>query len=170
MNEVETDNPSLADELLIVRHSGEIPEVALHGSLYYLTRAADGPGLELRAREIRALQAMVVERYREIIRRDLDPGNRDLGLYRGVMRASVNWRRLTCFCRKEGWVLEAYRREVAQALLVFLANEIAETRTGARSSAINCGSGELRDFARELGLAPADLPAGWLGLCPAPER
>jgi hypothetical protein len=38
----DSENPNLADELLIVRHSGEIPEVALHGSIFFLTREPNG--------------------------------------------------------------------------------------------------------------------------------
>lgn len=157
----------LTDELLMVRHSGEIPEVALHSSLYFLGRDPEGPGLKLDSRQIRALQAMVIERYREIIRRDLEPDNRDLGLYRGLARARVNWRRLLGFCRREGWASEVCRAETAALLLAFLGNEAAEVYSGARTSAVNCDPEELGDFARELGLAPADLPSGWAGLCKA---
>lgn len=166
MNAAEHDNPYLGDELLIVRHSGEIPEVALHGSLYYLTQDPQGPGIALDHPEVRMLKKMVVERYREIIRRDLEPANRDLGLYRGVARALANWRRLSDFCRKEGWPREAYRIEVAEALVAFLRNEVAEVRVGARTSAINCDCEAMRTFARGLGLGPEELPEGWSGLCP----
>ena len=37
----------LEEELLLVRHSGEIPEVALHASVHYLTEDPEGPGLVL---------------------------------------------------------------------------------------------------------------------------
>jgi hypothetical protein len=170
MSQAETDNPYLADELLIVRNSGEIPEVALHGSLYYLTQDPEGPGLELDHLEVRMLKNMVVERYREIIHRDLEPGNRDLSIYRGVARALANWRRLAGFCRKEGRPNEAYRLEVARALVAFLRNEVAEVRSCSRISAINCDCEGMLTFARELGLGPEELPEGWIGLCPDPRR
>jgi hypothetical protein len=169
MSALVSDNPELLEELLIVRHSGEIPEVALHGSLYYLTRDPEGPGLQLDRQEVRLLQKMVVERYREMIQRDLEPANRDLGSYRGMARARVNWQRLSSFCRREGWPTEAFRPEIAGALVIFLRNEVAEVGSCTRASAINCDCQELTAFARELGLEPKDLPAGWLGLCPAPR-
>jgi len=163
-------NPHLNDELLIVRHSGEIPEVALHGSLHYLTAAPDGPGLVLSAEEIGALKAMVVERYREIIGRDLDPANRDLPLYRGLARAAVNWRRLERFCRREGLATAPFRRETGAALRAILSQEAAEVAARRRQPSLNCQAKELAAFAAEVGLAPADLPPGWESLCPSGER
>lgn len=168
MPQAECDNPHLADELLIVRHSGEIPEVALHGSLYYLTRDPDGPGLVLSEAEIMALKGMVAERYREIIGRDLAPANRDRPLYRGVARAAVNWRRLEKFCAREGLAAEAWRREIRAALLAFLQTETAEVAAKKRRPSINCPARELRAFAAAVGLSPTDLPPGWEKLCPAP--
>ena len=165
MNAVEKDNPYLIDELLIVRHSGEIPEVALHGSLYYLTQDPEGPGLELGHLEVRMLKNMVVERYREIIHRDLEPANRDLGLYRGMVRAQVNWRRLSDFCRKEGMDLDEDRREIGRVLLGFIRREAEDVKTGHRRSSISGSSADLQAFALEVGLDPAKLPTGWERLC-----
>ncbi len=71
----------LEEELLLVRHSGEIPEVALHASVHYLTEDPEGPGLVLADEELRPLQEAALARYREIILRDLDAGNRDLSLF-----------------------------------------------------------------------------------------
>jgi hypothetical protein len=166
MAQVECDNPHLADELLIVRHSGEIPEVALHGSLYYLTSAPDGPGLVLEEAEILALKGMVVERYREIIGRDLEPANRDLSLYRGLARAAVNWRRLEKFCRREGLAVASLQEETGSALLAFLRAETRAVAQGQRRSSLNCPAEELAAFIAEVGLDPAALPPGWQGLCP----
>lgn len=166
MPQVVCENPHLSDELLIVRHSGEIPEVALHGSLYFLTSAPDGPALELSVSEIAALKAMVVERYREIIGRDLDPANRDRSLYRGLARAAVNWHRLERFCRREGLALEPWRAEARGALLAFVRQEAAEVAARLRSPSINCPVAELRQFAEAVGLDPAELPLGWELLCP----
>lgn len=170
MSQIEYENPHLGDELLIVRHSGEIPEVALHGSLYFLTRAPDGPALALSEAEIRALKGMVVERYREIIGRDLEPANRDRPYYRGLARAACNWRRLEKFCRREGVELDGFRREVGMALQVFLRLEAAEVATGRRNSSINCPAVEVRSFSAEVGLSQADMPSGWESLCPRPTR
>ncbi len=165
MNEAETDNPYLVDELLIVRHSGEIPEVALHGSLYYLTQDPEGPGLVLDPREIKALKSMVMERYREIIRRDLDPANRDKPLYRGLARAAVNWRRLVRFCRNEGLAVDGQRTVIGRDFLDFVRREAAEVAAGLRLSSINCSIAELRVLTTDLGLDPDNLPAAWEKLC-----
>jgi hypothetical protein len=170
MPQVARDNPHLTDELLIVRHSGEIPEVALHGSLYFLTRDPDGPALELAEAEIMALKRMVVERYREIIGRDLEPANRDRALYRGLARAAVNWRRLEKFCRREGLEAEDWRRETRVALLALVRREAAEVAAATRTSSINCPAEELRAFAQAVKLSPAALPPGWELLCPDSQR
>lgn len=164
MPQTEDNNPYLSDELLIVRHSGEIPEVALHGSLYFLTSAPDGPALELTAGEIKALKGMVVERYWEIIQRDLEPANRDRPLYRGLARAAINWQRLEKFCRREGLPVDELRRQTGLALQAFLREEAREVAAG-RASSINCPVGELAAFAAGAGLCPSDLPPGWQALC-----
>lgn len=165
MPQTECDNPHLADELLIVRHSGEIPEVALHGSLYYLTSDPDGPTLVLAEAEVKALKGMVVERYREIIQRDLEPSNRDRPFYRGLRRAAVNWRRLEKFCRREGLVVAELQEETGSALLAFLGVEILEVAAKTRQPSSDCQTEELRTFALGVGLNPADLPPGWHTLC-----
>lgn len=166
----EPDNPHLTDELLIVRHSGEIPEVALHGALHYLTCAPDGPALVLAEGEVRALKGMVVERYREIIGRDLEPANRDRPFYRGLARAAVNWQRLEKFCRSEGLAAEAWRRQTRAALLTIVQTEAMEAAAATRAPSINCSAEELRAFARAVKLNPADLPPGWESLCKGPHR
>ena len=70
----------IAEEAFMVLHSGEIPEIALHSSLYYLTEDPEGPGLILTAADILPLKQEVVKRYQEIILRDLEPKNRDKGI------------------------------------------------------------------------------------------
>jgi len=170
MPPAECDNPHLADELLIVRHSGEIPEVALHGSLHFLTSAPDGPTLVLAESEVKALKRMVVERYREIIQRDLEPANRDRPLYRGLARAAVNWRRLEKFCRREGLATADLRQETRMALLAIVQREAEEVAARKRAPSINCPFAELQIFAEEVGLTPTDLPPGWETLCPAAEQ
>lgn len=157
----------LEEEILLIRHSGEIPEVALHASLCYLTEEADGPGLVLDGEERVALHEAVRERYLEIILRDLDPGNRDLRLFRGMARASANWRRLTVFCRRAGLEETELRPRVIRGLCTFLAQETVEVGVGRRVSSINCCVEDLAGFARALGLDPATLPSGWQALCVA---
>lgn len=159
----------LEEELLILRHSGEIPEIALHSTLYYLCEDPEGPGLVLAAEERDSLLDMALVRAREIVLRDLDPANRDLGMYRGVKRSIDNWRRYLRFCERNGRDGRSFAGEVRRALLDFLIRELADVESGARRSCVNCSREELAAFARDLGLAPDQLPAGWQGLCPAGE-
>ena len=166
MAQADTDSSCFDDELLIVRHSGEIPEVALHGSLFFLAADPDGPGLKLSPDKILALKKMAVQRYQEIIARDLDPENRDQGIYRGLTRCIANWQRLALFCLKEDFWVEALRKETAKLLISFMKNEVNDVLRKKKSSSINCHQAELENFAAELDLQPEDLPTGWTELCP----
>ena len=158
MNETES---LLAEELLIVRHSGEIPEIAFHGSLYYLCEDPAGPRLTLGQRELDLLRQQVVARYREILLRDLSPENRDARIYRGLKRCIFNWGRLRKFCaRQEMKIEEALRLEIAEALRCFLRQETGEVRAGLRHSCLNCTREELDAFAREIGVLPEQMPEG----------
>lgn len=155
----------LSEEILLVRNSGEIPEVALHGSLYYLTLDPEGPGMNLTGADRALLEEQVEARYREIIQRDLTPENRDRPIYRGLTRAAANWRRLAGFCRKTARDASHHRRETANSLKEFLARELAEVRAGSRRSSVNCTAAFLADFAGELGLAVEEMEAGCKELC-----
>lgn len=155
-----TDRESLlAEELLLVRHSGEIPEIAFHGSLYYLCKDPAGPRLTLRQKELALLRQQVVARYRKILLRDLRPENRDARIYRGLKRCLCNWKRLGKFCARQGLGIEAtLRLEIAESLRCFLRQEADEVRAGLRQSCLNCAREELDAFVRELGLPPEQLP------------
>ena len=155
----------LEDELLIVRYSGEIPEVALHGSIYYLTKDPDGPRITLDARDLGQLKSAVVERYCEIIFRDLEPDNRDKGLFRGLARCVANWGRLSKFCQQEGRDVERIRSQVADALRRFLDRELRDVQSSSRTSCVNCSADELRQLAAYLYLSDDDLPDDWQCLC-----
>lgn len=156
----------LSEELLIVRNSGEIPEIAFHSALYYLSADPEGPKLRLAGEDIRQLEAQVVARYREIMLRDLDPANRDLRLYRGLRRCIYNWERLGKFCNRQGLPCdEGLRREITAALCAFLHNEAHEVREGLRPSSVNCTAAELAQLCEALALDAAQLPAGWQALC-----
>jgi len=158
------------DEVFMIFHSGEIPEVVLHSSIYYLTEDSDGPVLQLDVEDIIPLKQAVVERYRTIIRRDLESGNRDKRIYRGLARCCVNWQRLLTFCNREGIDSEAYRVETAGALKIFLQRESVDVKSGQRPSSINCSALEIENLAGSLGLAIANLPEGWRDLCPDEEK
>lgn len=155
----------LAEEILIVRHSGEIPEIAFHGSLYYLCEDPAGPQLTLTEKELDLLRRQVVARYREILLRDLSPENRDATIYRGLKRCIFNWERLGKFCGRQAMVIEDVRQEIAGALRCFLRQEADEVRAGLRRSCLNCTKEELDAFAREIGVLPEHLPEDIEKLC-----
>ena len=151
----------LAEELLIVRHSGESPEIAFHSSLYYLCEDPAGPQLTLSQKELDRLRQQAVARYREILLRDLNPENRDATIYRGLKRCIFNWERLGKFCvRQELEIETALRLEIAEALRCFLRQEADEVRAGLRQSCLNCTREELDAFAKEIGVLPEELPEG----------
>jgi len=156
----------LEEELIIVRNSGEIPEIALHASLYFLTEDEEGPRLALREDELQALYKAALARAREIVLRDLDPCNRDLRIYRGVARSLVNWQRLQKFCGRVNMQCPGFREQVAQALLAFLDNEQREVQAGMRLSSVNCSVRDLEAYCRGLSLEMSLLPANWVSLCP----
>lgn len=152
-----TDRQELLDnEWHIVRDSGEIPEVAYHSSLYYLTQDDNGPHLQLSDEEIDRLLAAARARYRDIILRDMIPVNRGKPFYRGLKRSMENWRRFTVFYQRYKVEYLSLQREAADALQTFLAAEIA---CGIFPSVwLNCSLQELLSFAHELGLLNHDLP------------
>jgi hypothetical protein len=156
----------LEEELVIVRNSGEIPEVALHASLYFLSEDPQGPRLKLREDELELLYAAALARAKEIVLRDLDPRNRDLRIYRGIARSLVNWQRLQKFCGRINRPCPEFRETVVPALLAFLENELQEVRTGGRKSSVNCSAKDLEAYCRELSVEKTLLPAGWSCLCP----
>jgi len=157
----------LEDELLIVRHSGEIPEIALHATLHYLQEDAEGPHLTLSDEELRSLQDAALERCREIVLRDLDPENRDRTIYRGIKRTLYNWKRMQDFCGRIGRRQDDFRDIVRKALVTFLRREVDDVVAGGRSSCINCTAGDLVEFARKLDCNTDRFPSGWQDLCTA---
>ena len=165
-----TKDALLAEEELIVRHAGEIPEIVFHSALHYLTRDQEGPALALDAADIRRLEEQVIARYREILLRDLDPANRDLRIYRGIRRCIFNWERLDKFLARQGRPdPPGLREEVAHRLGAFLHNEELERREGVRSAAINCTAAELEAFCRQLDVTQ-ELPLAWQEFCSASEE
>jgi len=158
----------IENEWYVVRHSGEMPEVALHASIHFLTEANDGPRLSLAGHHLRELQAAALERYREIILRDLLLENRDTAIYRGVKRSIINYQRCQRFCRRQELAMPpGFSEEVAATLQVFLAGEVAEVTAGLRECSINCSLHELELFAAVVGLSAASLPRGLAAICPA---
>ncbi|MCF6291313.1 MAG: hypothetical protein L3J03_10010 [Desulfobacterales bacterium] len=156
----------LEEETLIIRHGGEIPEIAFHGSLYYLCHDPEGPGLTLTEIDLEPLKQAVIARYCEIIHRDLEPDNRDKSIYRGLARCLANWQRLRTFLTRHQLMLPAdLRADTARALASFLGREHRDVTSGRRKPCINCSAVELHGFVQLLGLDPAELPPGWRDLC-----
>ena len=71
----------LENEWFVVRHSGEIPEIAFHSSVFFLTEASDGPKLPHSEVDFTFLREAARERFREIILRDILPENRTATFY-----------------------------------------------------------------------------------------
>ncbi len=157
----------LDEELLLVRHSGEIPEVALHASLYYLEKDNDGPKIVVATQELQLLNKAVQERYEEMIMRDLTIANRDLSLFRGLRRAEENWRRYAQFCRKVGFDYSLFRQEAGLALIDYLQVELDEVAVKKRKPSINCAKKIVCALAKGLALRPEAFPQGWETLCSA---
>jgi len=156
----------IEEEVFVVQHSGEIPEVTFHESLYYLTEDVEGPGLELNADDLLPLKQAVVKRYRAIILRDLEPGNRDKRIYRGLARCAANWQRLLKFCSRENMDLAPIQAETAKGLQAFLQQEMLDVESKKRSSCVNCSYTEIENLAKSLGIVSDDLPEGWQKVCP----
>lgn len=155
----------LDEEVIILRNSGEIPEIALHSTLYYLEEDENGPRISLREEELEILYEAALERARKIVLRDLDPDNRDLRMYRGPARSIVNWQRLQNFCRRINRETPGFDKIVSRALVSFLRREMKDVGAAVRVSSVNCSRRQMLSFVAELGLDADFLPAGWQALC-----
>lgn len=154
----------IQEELLIIRDSGEIPEIVFHSTLEYLTRDAEGPAMVLTEEELSALHEAVIARYLEIIHRDLTADNRSLSLFRGVERARVNWARLQRFCKRVQVDSAKYRADVSGALIAFMTLECNEKRAGKVSQSFNCSFVHFCDFISALQISSHQLPQDWQGI------
>ena len=156
----------LEEEWFIVRHSGEIPEIVFHSALFFLCEASDGPRLVLQPKQKQLLQQAALDRFREIILRDLQQANRKLPIYRGLARTIVNFQRYQKFCQRQQLDGSAFSKEIAAALLLFLVEECVTVRKGLRSPALNCSFPELSAFAAAVGLTGEPLMAILREICP----
>ena len=159
----------LENEWYAVRHSGEIPEIALCSALYYLVEDSSGPCLELSAAQYLKLVEAAELRFREIVLRDLLHANRGKRIYRGVKRTIVNWYRYENFCSRQKVDLTAFRHEVAAALLAFLTEGMVSAKRGRGDLLINCTFDELCTFAVRIGLSDSLLPDSVANICLKPE-
>ncbi|MCK9174823.1 MAG: hypothetical protein M0O96_06055 [Desulforhopalus sp.] len=136
------------DELFLVRDSGEMPEVGLHASLYWLERDEDGPQLRLNDEQKGRLVAAATARYEEIILRDILPENRSKRHCRGLQRSFCNWQRFLDFCVRWDVDLTEIRQQIKRALDSRLAVMVVEGEGESECSAV-----ELASFAQEFGAA-----------------
>lgn len=143
---------AIEDEWYIVRYSGETPEIAYNSAIYYLCRAQEGPHLSLDEEQVELLKNAAVDRYTEIVLRDLQHANCTKSIYRGIERSIINYRRFCMFCARQQLEVTRVRSQAAEALLLFLETEIKQLQNENRPSIINCTYIELQAFAVELGV------------------
>ncbi|MBC8317653.1 MAG: hypothetical protein H8E41_07075 [Desulfobulbaceae bacterium] len=155
----------LTDEALIIEESGEMPEVAYHGAIYYLTRDPDGPSLTLEQQDHLPLKKAVIQRYTTIMIRDLTHENRSKSLYRGLERCICNWQRLKLFSTRENMDISHVRQKTAQELVAFLKMESSDVGKGKYESCVNCSRTDLEEFIRDLGLNMNKIKGLLLKLC-----
>ncbi len=155
----------LADEWLVVRHSGEIPEITLHSTLHYLTEDKDGPGLTLSEKELSSLKEAALARYHEIILRDICVENYHKTMYRGVRRTLYNLQRCQAFATRQSIECDDLRETAAQALLLFLQQGSRAAGKDLPQNFINCSMKELEELSRELGLKVEQLPSNIVQFC-----
>ncbi len=142
----------IENEWFIVRHSGETPEIAYNSAIYYLSRAQDGPRIYLDAKQVKRLKDAAVERYLEIVLRDLQHVNCSKSIYRGIARSIVNYNRFCKFCERQQLDVDRVKSQAAAALVIFIETEIEELQSLERSSVINCTYKELKRYALLLGV------------------
>jgi len=158
----------IENEWYIVRHSGETPEIAYHSAIYYLGRAQDGPHITLSEGQIEELRKAAVDRYAEIVLRDLQHANAAKSIYRGIGRSIINYKRFCIFCSRQQIEVDRVRSQAAEALLIFLDTEIEMLQSCKRPSIINCTYVEIEGFAALLGI---ELGRKYIALeryCPPP--
>lgn len=147
---------TIENEWYVVRYSGETPEIAYNSAIYHLTRAKDGPHVCLTEQQIDSLKDAAVERYTEIVLRDLQHVNCTKSIYRGIGRSIINYRRFCMFCTRQHLEVTRVRSQAAESLQVFIDTEIYQLQRLGYSSIINCTFEELQDYALELGVALGD--------------
>ncbi len=145
------------DEWYVVRYSGEIPEIAFHSSLYYLTTDEDGPGFTLTDAQTRRLQEAASTRFREIVFRDLNHENSTTSGYRGIQRSIANFERYMNFCTRQEFDDPKIIEDVSGALRRFLLRE-DELVGDSGETIINCSYEELCGFCTKLALDISEIP------------
>ncbi len=140
------------NEWYIVRYSGEIPEIAYNSAVYFLTRATDGPQITLSDMHLNRLKQAAVDRYEEIILRDLLHENVGKSIYRGIVRSISNFDRFTRFCKRQGLSPETIQIAAGQVLSEFLDIEFQRLDRNNYNNVLNCSFSELTRFSLTLGI------------------
>ncbi len=156
----------IENEWYIVRYSGETPEIAYNSAIYQLCRAQDGPRISLTDAHVELLKNAAVDRFSEIIVRDLQHANSTKSIYRGICRSIINYQRFCTFCSRQNLEGSRVRRRAAEALWVFFEKEIQQIQTIGRPTIINCTYAELQSFAGDLGVELDDTHTVLAGVCP----
>jgi len=160
----------LDDEWLIVRNSGEIPEITYHSSLYFLEQDSDGPDLTLTETEKQFLKDAALDRYFEIILRDIQLENFHKTIYRGIRRSIYNWHRCLAFAERQGIDCDGFRETVVAALVLFLAEGSNAAGGSLPERFLNCSFDELMEFFEDLRFAFEELSLELEGFCLLEER
>jgi len=155
----------LEEEWFLVRHSGELPEIAFQSALYCLTEDPEGPRLQLHPEEIHSLREAAIDRYQEILLRDLCYEKRRLTIYRGVKRAIFNWQRLVDFCRRENRACHNFREPIGKAFLILLQQSAQAVGQADLALVFNCTFDDLSLFAQELEIRPDQIPEALRQMC-----
>ena len=148
---------SFEDEWYMVRYSGEIPEIAYNSALHYLSRVEDGSQVTLSTEQVNLLKQAALDRYREIVIRDLVHVNHTRPAYRGIKRSIENFHRFQRFCLRQNLDTRDVEEEASRLLVRFLEIEMEEVGRSGRPSIINCTLDELRQFVDDLRLPPSLL-------------
>lgn len=131
---------------VIKLQGGEIPEIAFFESLNYLKE----DGLEPTEDELFFLKQAVAERYKDIIRRDLDPANRSESMFRSPKRACINHRRLKDFADKAGIGVNEFQNEAGEMLAHYLKTEADAIQQGGDFNTLDMTMEETAGFLKEL--------------------
>ncbi|MEN8257369.1 MAG: hypothetical protein ABFS09_05855 [Thermodesulfobacteriota bacterium] len=140
------------DEAFMLADGGEMPEVAFHSALYYLTKDDEGPCLTLSQEEVSILKRAVVRRYNAIVLRDLCPENKSMSIYRGLERSADNWQRLKSYANQENIDISQVQAQAAKALVNFIKHEYDAVVCKGEVCCVNCSQERLSAYAKSLGV------------------
>ena len=152
----------IQEEAEWIEESGETPEVAFYGAVFYLTEKEDGPKLTLSPADIKLLEDAVIYRYKTIILRDLNYTNRGSTVFRGMKRAIINYERLKKHQISKNRAVSGQKEEIGRALAEYMNRECQAVSEGRLYSTINCSRKKLEEFTKELGV---DIDPECLEIC-----